>query len=239
MSNKITSSSNEKYKWIKKVVSKGPSTGYFVIEGLRAIQQALDNGKKPEIVVGTFDDDVIDIMVTPELFKKISGVKNPQGILAVFEIEKKVFVDRAKYLVLDGISDPGNLGSILRTALAFDYTDVILTKGSVSIYNPKVIRSSLSAIISMNIYEGVKTDELKQMLDGKYVVAAALENSVNFRSIEYPKDVSIIIGNEANGITDEVLSMVDDAVMIPMSGAMESLNAAIASAILLEYFYNV
>ncbi len=235
----IKSSSNEKYKWIKKIISKGPRSGYFVIEGYRATKQAIENGKKPEIIVGSSDEELIEFRVTPELFKKLSAHKSPQGVLSIFKIEGNKFQVADKYLVLDRVSDPGNLGSILRTALAFDYRDVILTKGSVSIYNQKVIRSSLSAVLSMNIKENVEIGDLKELLNGKFSVAASLKDSVNFRSIDYPENVSIIIGNEANGISDEVLDLASRNVIIPMSQSMESLNAAIATAILLEYFYNM
>ncbi len=239
MNSIITSKSNEKFKQVSKLIRKGPSSGYFVIEGFRALKQALENGLKPEVVVGTVDEDVVDLRVSAELFKKLTDVKNPQGILGVFAIEKKEIVLADKYLILDRISDPGNLGSILRTALAFDYSDVILMQGSVSVYNPKVLRSSLSAVMSMNVYENVDIPELKRIIHGKYCVAAALRDSVNYRSISYPANVSLVIGNEANGVCEEILDMVNDVVKIPISSKMESLNAAIASAILLEYFYNI
>ncbi len=239
MTKLIQSKSNETYKRIAKIVKKGPSSGFFVIEGVRAIEQALSNGASAEIIVGTHDDSQIDYQLSPELFHKLSSVKTPQGILGIFNIPKKDFKEASKYLILDRISDPGNLGTILRTALAFDYTNVLLTKGSVSVYNPKVIRSSLSSVLSMNIVENVSEEELKDILKERFTIAAALKNSVDFRKETYQGDVSIIIGNEANGISDNVLALADRVVHIPMSQSMESLNAAVASAILLEYFYNI
>ncbi len=239
MSKRIESKANETYKWIAKIIKKGPHSGYFVVEGRRAVDQALLNGAKAEIIVGTEENEILDYTISPTLFHKLSAVKNPQGILGVFQIPTQAVQQASKYLVLDRISDPGNLGTILRTALAFDYTNVLLTKGSVSIYNPKVIRSSLSSVLSMNITENVSEEELEKILKDRFTIAAELKNSVNFRSEKYSQDVSIIIGNEANGISSNILALADRLVHIPMSHSMESLNAAVASAILLEYFYNI
>ncbi len=236
----IVSKENKKYKWIKKIIKKSSKSEYFLIEGRRAIEQAIENGFEPVDIVGTdIKDETLTFILDYKLFDEISGVVASQQIIGIFKKRICKLFDAKKYLVLDRISDPGNLGTILRTALAFGYNSIILTSGSVSVYNPKVIRSSLSAILELNIYENVDIAEVKDILSDKYVVSASLNNANNYRDIDYPKNVSIIIGNEANGICDELLEFSTQKIYIPMSNKMESLNAAVASGILLEYFYTL
>ena len=137
-------------------------------------------------------------------------------------------------LVLDDIQDPGNMGTILRTADSLNLKQIIVSKGSSDIYNPKVVRSTMGAIFRVNIIESdnlVKT--LKDMKKHKIkIVTTNLQTDKKIYDVDYEKS-AIVIGNEANGVSNEVLELADEKVKIPMPGKTESLNASVATAIIL------
>ena len=180
------------------------------------------------------------IYVTKKLFNSITDVVNPQGILAV--VEKGDSIDKIDYteeiiLALDAIQDPGNLGTILRTADSANLKQIILSSDCADPYNPKVVRSTMGAIFRMNI---ITTDNLvktlQMMKKHKFeVVATSLEAKESVYDVKYHKKV-IIIGNEAKGISKEIQNLADIKVKIPMLGKTESLNASVAASIMIyEY----
>ena len=180
------------------------------------------------------------IYVSKKVFNFLTDVIAPQGILAV--VEKPNPNTRIKYdqdiiLVLDGIQDPGNLGTILRTADSANLKQIILSSDSADPYNPKVVRSTMGAIFRMNI---ITTDNLTKTLQmikkHKFeVVATSLDTDKSVYDIKYNKKV-IIIGNEAKGVSKEIQDLADQRVKIPMLGKTESLNASVAASIMIyEY----
>ena len=180
------------------------------------------------------------IYVTKKVFSLLSEVKTPQGILAV--VEKEDSIEKIDYtedmiLVLDGIQDPGNLGTILRTADSANLKQIILSEEVADPYNPKVVRSTMGAIFRMNI---IRTDNLVKTLQmlkkHKYeVVATSLDTNNSIYDIDYHKKV-IVIGNEAKGVSKEIQNLADKKVKIPMLGKTESLNASVAAGIMIyEY----
>ena len=170
----------------------------------------------------------------------LTDVKTPQGILAV--ITKKNANNEIDYtqdiiIALDGIQDPGNLGTILRTVDSANLKQIIISKNSADSYNPKVVRSTMGAIFRVNIIEVDNLAEtLKQVQKNKFeVVVTALDTTNNIYDIEYKNKV-IVIGNEANGVSKEVQDIADKKVKIPMLGKTESLNASVAASIIIyEY----
>lgn len=253
----ITSKDNEIIKNIRKLKEKKyrDLSNSYIIEGIKLIKEAIAEKKQiKQIVVceeninnGGIDQKLLYeiakyecIYVTKKIFSLISDVQNPQGIMAV--IEKRNSEDNIDYkedviVVLDGIQDPGNLGTILRTIDSVGLKQVIVSKKTADAYNPKVVRSTMGAIFRVNIIESDNLIEtLKNLRKHKYkVMATSLETNNNIYDVDYNKKV-IVIGNEANGVSQEILDFADEKIKIPMLGRTESLNASVATSIILyEY----
>ena len=253
----ITSKDNEIIKNIRKLKEKKyrDLSNSYIIEGIKLIKEAIVESKQiKQIIVceeninnGGIDQKLLYeiakyecIYVTKKIFSLISDVQNPQGIMAV--IEKQNSEDNIDYkedviVVLDGIQDPGNLGTILRTIDSVGLKQVIVSKETADAYNPKVVRSTMGAIFRVNIIESDNLIEtLKNLKKHKYkVMATSLETNNNIYDVYYNKKV-IVIGNEANGVSQEILDFADEKIKIPMLGRTESLNASVATSIILyEY----
>ena len=253
----ITSKDNEIIKNIRKLKEKKyrDLSNSYIIEGIKLIKEAIVESKQiKQIIVceeninnGGIDQKLLYeiakyecIYVTKKIFSLISDVQNPQGIMAV--IEKQNSEDNIDYkedviVVLDGIQDPGNLGTILRTIDSVGLKQVIVSKETADAYNPKVVRSTMGAIFRVNIIESDNLIEtLKNLRKHKYkVMATSLETNSNIYNVDYNKKV-IVIGNEANGVEQKIQDMADVKVKIPMLGKTESLNASVATGIVLyEY----
>ena len=177
------------------------------------------------------------IYVTEKVFSGITDVTNPQGILAV--IEKNTDINEIDYnqnlfLVLDNIQDPGNVGTILRTADSINLKQIIVSKGTADCYNPKVVRSTMGAIFRVKVIECEDLKKVvKEMKKRKIkVYATDLQTDKSIYDVDYKKS-AIVIGNEANGVSKELLEIADEKIRIPMIGKTESLNAAVATGIIL------
>ncbi len=253
----ITSKDNEIIKNIRKLKEKKyrDSSNEFIIEGVKLIEEAIEeNVKIKKIVVceECLEDKCLDqkllykiakydcMYVSSKVFGLLTDVVNPQGMLAV--IEKQSSEDKINYnddiiIVLDGIQDPGNLGTILRTVDSAGLSQIILSKTSVDAYNPKVVRSTMGAIFRVKIIEAENLVEtLKNIKKHKFkVVATSLAGSESIYKMDYDKKV-IVIGNEAKGVSKEILNVSDAKIKIPMLGKTESLNASVATGIIIyEY----
>ena len=178
------------------------------------------------------------IYVNDKIFKVLTDVTTPQGILAVIEKSKDNEIDFSKdlFLVLDNIQDPGNMGTILRTADSVLLTQIIVPKGNADCYNPKVVRSTMGAIFRVKVIEVedlAKT--IKEMKKHKIqILATDLATDETIYDVSYKKS-AIVIGNEGNGVSKEVLELADKKIKIPMPGKTESLNAAVATGIILYH----
>ena len=252
----ITSKDNDIVKNIKKLKEKKfrDEENKYIIEGMRLVKEAIaENVSIDKIIVcedcindGTIDQGLMYeiakydcIYVSEKVFNTLTDVNSPQGLLAV--INKKNS-ERISYkediiLILDGIQDPGNLGTILRTADSVNLKQIVLSEKCADSYNPKVVRSTMGAIFRLNIIESkdiVKT--IKDIKKNKYkVMATSLDADNSIYTTDYNKK-AIVIGNEANGVSKEVLNLADEKIKIPMLGKTESLNAAVATGVILyEY----
>ena len=253
----ITSKDNEIVKSIKKLKEKKyrDEVGLFIIEGIKLIEEAISEKAKINKIV--ICEECIDtssisqgllyeiakyncIYVNKKVFDSLTDVVAPQGILAVVEKQgrdNKISFEDDIILALDGIQDPGNLGTILRTADSVNLKQIVVTKNTADIYNPKVVRSTMGAIFRIRIIETDNLAEtLKQIKRNKYkIVVTSLDTKNSIYDLDYMKKV-IVIGNEANGVTKEVQDVADYKVKIPMLGKTESLNASVATGIMLyEY----
>ena len=253
----ITSKDNEIIKNIRKLKEKKyrDANNEYLIEGIKLIKEAVEEKAKIKLIVvceESIEDGDIDqkllyeiakydcIYVNKKVFSILTDVQNPQGILAV--IEKKNNEENINYkediiVVLDGIQDPGNLGTILRTIDSVGLSQVIVSKETADSYNPKVVRSTMGAIFRVNVIESEDLlQTLKNLKKHKYkIMATSLETNNRIYDVEYNKKV-IVIGNEANGVSKNVLEYADEKIKIPMLGKTESLNASVATSIILyEY----
>ena len=233
----ITSKDNEIIKNIKKLNEKKyrDQMGQYIVEGIKLVKEAIsEKAKIVKIVVcedcendANFEKTLMYeiakyecIYVNKKIFSFISDVQNPQGILAVIEkqnSEENIDYKEDVIVVLDGIQDPGNLGTILRTIDSINLKQVILSEKTADPYNPKVVRSTMGAIYRVNMIRSKNIIEtLKNMKKHKYdIVATSLQTNKSIYDIDYKKKV-IIIGNEANGVSEEVLDLANEKVKIPM-----------------------
>lgn len=253
----ITSKENEIIKGIRKLKDKKyrDENNLYIIEGIKMIEEAIkEKAEINKIIIceECLQSESIDkkllyeiakfdcIYVCKKVFEYITTVVNPQGIMAI--IEKSNKESRINYkediiLVLDGIQDPGNLGTILRTADSVNLKQIIVTKETADVYNPKVVRSTMGAIFRINVIESENlVATLKEIKKNKFkIVATSLGGEKSIYDIDYKKK-AIVIGNEANGVSRPVLDISDNKVIIPMLGQTESLNASIATGVILyEY----
>lgn len=253
----ITSKDNEIVKSIKKLKEKKyrMQEQAFLVEGIKLVQEAIQEQmtiRKVVICEDCTTDASIDqnllyeiakqdcIYVSKNVFYTLTDVVNPQGILAVIEKkseESSIDYQEDMIIVLDGIQDPGNLGTILRTMDSAGFKQIILSENSADPYNPKVVRSTMGAIYRINMIQSTNIIEtLKNLQKNKFqVVATSLQTQETIYTMDYHKK-AIVIGNEANGVSKEVLELAGKKVRIPMLGKTESLNAAVATSIIVyEY----
>ena len=219
--------------------------GVFHCEGTKLVGEALRWGPPPELLAvaeGTAPPAELPagvrVVEVPEaLLRAVSTVETPQGMLAVCRTPDTAppeTLPEGRLLVLDGVQDPGNVGTILRTLDAFDADGLLLTGGCADPYGWKAVRSSMGAVFRRPIYSGTP-EELAALLhrSGLPLYGAALrEDTVDARQADYTRCV-LAIGSEGRGLSREVLDLCDQTIRIPMSDRCESLNAAIAAAVLL------
>ena len=233
----ITSKDNELIKHIKKLKDKKyrDENKEYVVEGIKMIEEAIQEKCQIKQIIICDDCEKTSniskeqmyeiaryecIYVTNKVFESITGVVNPQGILAVIERnnEKQENIRSEEIIVaLDDIQDPGNLGTILRTVDSIGLTQILVSKGTADVYNPKVVRSSMGAIFRVNIIE---CEDLKQTLKNLQkqnyeIVVTSLQGKNSIYEINYNKKI-IVIGNEANGVQKEIQEMANKKVKIPM-----------------------
>lgn len=244
----ITASSNNKCKYVKSLSQKKAreSNGEYTIEGIKSVREAINSGKTITalyVSFGFYDNEAFDYpdnvplyKVADGVFEKMCDTKAPQGILAVVKMDGNDFkLDLSKsYIYCDNLNDPGNLGTIIRTADAAGFDGVLLSQGCVDLYSPKTVRSSMGSFFNMKVMKNVTREKLAKYKEkGFQLIGGALnENTVDYRSADMTKPTIIVIGNEANGISDEVMEMCK-CVKIPILGKAESLNAGVAAAILM------
>lgn len=215
--------------------------GKVLVEGTRLIKQLSDYKIKFEelIVEGEHSKTAHQYSAeklyeaTEEQLRRIASTKTPQNIAAVVKTRSIKITDTKFLLYLDEISDPGNLGAIFRTAAAADISGIILSPGCCDIYNPKVIRASLGAVFYLpsEIHEFAWLQEHRST-----IVSTSLKGTEKLFNLEKPDILTLVIGSEAFGVNRKILEISDHQVKIPISGNIESLNAAVAAGIAIYHF---
>ncbi len=216
-------------------------TGLFVVEGERIFEET-----PPECIeavymsagyMGGHPEVRCDYVLKDKDFIKLADTKHPQGILAVVRQRKYRLQDLPGgdlYIILDTIQDPGNLGTIIRTAEAAGASAVIMNKGCADIYSPKVVRSTMGSIFRIPfVYAEDMAEAINTIKNKDITVYAAALSGVSLADEKLEKRRAFIIGNEGNGISEEILKLADKTISIPMAGKVESLNAAVSAAILM------
>ena len=246
---KITSRSNEIFKNALKLTRKKyrDLEGKYLLEGIKPLKDAVAQGiaidciffrEDAENGIGIISDDIQTIELERTLFDELSDTENSQGVIAV--VKKKPqdcfgFMSPGTVVILDRLQDPGNLGTIIRTAEAAGVTGILAIKGTGDIYSPKVCRSAAGSLLRMPVAEGLETGEAVRICKeaGKKIAVSCLEGAVDYRDAALDENTAIVIGNEGQGVSDELMELADIKVKIPMKGEIESLNAAVAAGILM------
>lgn len=211
--------------------------GLFLVEGNDFIELAYQEKLVEKLLVLSYDKRYIDveqIIVNDAVLNKLSNNKSCSGMIGLCRYKKPKNIERdCKLLYLDGVQDPGNVGTLIRTSLAFGYDGVILSDDSASMYNDKVISSTKGALFKMNIYSDVSIDLLKEM--NYKIVSTSLGDSIDYRLFVEKSNFVLVLGNEGQGVKKYILEKSDVIVRIPMSN-IDSLNVAIAGGILMNEY---
>lgn len=237
----ITSLDNERIKGYIKLKDRKyrKKTNTYIIEGRHLVLEAYKSGKIIELILEKDEVLPLDlpiVYVTNEIISRISEMETPSTIMALCRMDESSEVKGDKILMLDGVQDPGNLGTIIRSALAFNVDTIVLSLECVDLYNPKVIRSTQGMIFNMNI---VRCDlepiieNLKQQEVPIYGTRVEYGLDVTTLKEKDRKRYGLIMGNEGQGVRNEILEMCDKYIFIDMNDKVESLNVAVATSIIL------
>lgn len=237
----ITSVNNSRIKELVRLKDKKyrDQNNLFFVEGIDAVSEAYKAGVIRELYVLDGYDNLFDIpciYISIDVMKKISDMDSVSEYYCVCnKMEEKEIGD--KLLILDNIQDPGNLGTIIRSSVAFDIDTIVISKGSVDLYNPKVIRSTKGMIFNKNIIVR-EIDKFILSLDGYTIYGTDVSFGTDIKKIDIPRKMGIVIGNEGTGISETVRKLCNDFLYINMNDKCESLNASVAASILMYEVYN-
>ena len=229
----IGSPDNPKVKSLVRL--KDGKGALFLVEGKHLVEEAHRHGSLLEIY-STYEPPYPETkrtLLSERAYKKVTSLVHPEGILGVCERKKEVPFSSGRVLVLDGVGDPGNLGTILRTALAFSYFDVVFLPGTATPYSSKALMASQGAIFQLSLHFLMRkeaADALKK--DGYFLLASDLSSSLPPSSFLLKEKLALVLGSESHGISDEIRSLSDARVRIEM-GNIDSLNVGVAGGILM------
>lgn len=254
MSVRIESEDNSRLKLVRKLSSKKhrDAEGKFVIEGINLVEEALRKNVQLDMIIISddfnYDESRMKLeeraevfIVSRSVFEKLSDAENGSGVLAVARKSKtteemlRELDEDANVLVLDRVQDPGNIGTMIRTSVAAGYRLIAVCKGTADIYSPKVLRATAGMVFDIPIVYADSADAMAELLRGlgKRICVTVPRGGVPYYERNLSKGIALVIGNEGNGISDELIELADEKLTIPMNGDIESLNAAVSAAILM------
>ena len=239
MIQEISSKQNAKVKYCLKLHQQAfrDEEQKFLVEGEHLLEMALQNNSVLEVFTlkerNDLTKNINQYLVNEEILRKIAFTMNPQSVVAVCKMSSKKPVQSDRILYLDDVSDPGNLGTILRTALAFGYNDILLSQNCCSVYNEKAIQASQGALFTLNIHQNFDMKKLQQI--GYQIVATEVKGSVGLDSFKPNRKHILILGNESRGVSRELLDISDARVRIDIKN-IESLNVGVAGGIVMHQF---
>lgn len=222
----------------------------FLVEGEKVIRDAINAGQRL-ITVLAEDGYPLDknlfpcdcVLVDSKLFSQLAQTTSTQGIIAIAEkhnLGKNEFCEEIRkksgnVVLLDRLQDPGNIGTIIRTADAAGYSGVMTIKGTADLYSPKIVRATAGSLFRMPVYAADSPKEAVEILEsaGKTILATGFDTELYYYDVEMKENTGLIIGNEGNGISDELMQQAHKIIKIPMDGEIDSLNAAVAAGILM------
>lgn len=245
----IDSKENKRYKLFKSLFLKKNRDKYklYVLEGKKLLLEAINENLNIENIICTenftknftFNEKCLDkiIILSEKLFKNLTELTNSEGVITIVNYIEEREISSNNIICLENVSDPGNFGTIIRTANAFGIRDV-LTINCVDKYNSKVLRATMGAMFRTNIVD-CKIEKIKELQkDGYRLISTTLsENSKFLEEFNFDEKNIIVMGNEANGVSDEMLKISDEHLKIDMDNSMESLNVSIAAAIIMYKIY--
>lgn len=250
----ITSENNAQIKELiklKKSTKERKKKKCFLAEGQKLLEEAHTEKKlkkfylsealseKQEEWEKTLEQEVPFEVLSESVFKAVSDTVTPQGILGLvqmpeYSLEELFKQEKKRFLLLDDIRDPGNLGTMMRTAEGAGISAVILSQGSVDLFNPKVVRSTMGSVFRLPFcYVEDLPAVIEQLKQKIAVYGCMMDGRIRYDEADFKDGAGIVIGNEANGISEEVKKHLTETIRIPMAGKLESLNAAVAAAILM------
>lgn len=213
----------------------------FLVDGFHMVEEAKKAGLC-DLVIST--DESLEgqdkvLVVSDSVMEKLSYTKTPQPIMAVSHKKDNILKHYDRVLILDGVQDPGNLGTILRSALAFGFKQIVMSPDCVDLYNDKALRSTQGAVFHLDIVR----DDLSHVIPelqklGVRVIATSLHNASSIDDIKSTDKMAFVMGNEGNGVRDETIAMSDASLYIPID-TMESLNVGVAAGIVMYTFKEV
>lgn len=241
----IRSLSKKKYRWKNKL---------YIIEGIKLLEEALDNDVKVKYIL--YSKTIYEtqqgknilsrlekyqrlFQVDETIFRSLSDTENPQGILGVVEFDindykELLYKEETSLFYLDAVMDPGNLGTIIRSADAFNIDGIIMGEGSVDPYNPKVVRATMGSLFRVPLYFDNNYSILKDLKTHQFKIHTTyLKGSLANHRVTYQGKYIVVIGNESTGVSENVVKMSDTLIKIPIPGRAESLNAGVAASILM------
>lgn len=250
----ITSISNKQVKNLIQLNKKAKERrvqDVFVVEGIKMFLEVPKDKMLQVYVSESFFEKNAELVknvkyeiITDKVFESVSDTKTPQGIMCVvkqfhYTLEDILKGENPNLLILEDLQDPGNMGTIMRTGEGAGISGIVMSKNTVDLYNPKTIRSTMGSIYRVPF---VYVEDLKEAIDkikkaGVTIYAAHLKGDKYYDEFNYNKSSAFMIGNEGNGLSDEIAEMSDEYLKIPMEGKVESLNAAVASSILMYECY--
>lgn len=252
----ITSCANDTVKRVSMIVNSAKARrkeGLFAVEGIRIAKEiprealcecyVSEDFIAEHDITALFDYETAPVVVSAAVFKKMCDTQNPQGILCVCRMRGDTADDfllrhktgALRLLLLEGVQDPGNLGTMVRTAEGAGFDAVIADENTVDVYNPKVTRSTMGSLFRVPVlYTGDLAAVAEQIKRSSATVYAAhLRGVRNYNEIDYNDRIAFMIGNEGAGLSEEISAIADELVRIPMRGRLESLNAAVAASLLM------
>lgn len=228
---------NPKIKEISKLKLKKhrEKQGLFLVEGAHLVKEAYDSGILEEMLLlegKEFNLDVKTNYITKNVLKYLTEVETPVGIIGICKLSKNT-IKGDKLLVLDSIQDPGNLGTIIRSSVAFDVDTIIINDRCADPYSDKVIRSSQGMIFKINIVKKDLYNYLDEIKGKIPIYGTKVTGGKNIKNLEKIQSFAIIMGNEGKGVDETLLNLCDDYLYIPMNEKCESLNVGVATSIIL------
>ncbi len=255
----ISSKDNKNLKFVRQLKKKNFRTEAhkFIAEGRRLVSEVFDYAadrlcyiiisedffNKNQDMVSFIDGHCENCYIVPDnIFADLSDTDTPQGILAVLDMADDNYTPATSdscIVILDGISDPGNIGTVIRTAEALGFDSIYLTKGCTDIYSPKAVRSTMGSLLRMKFRTNCTVEDIANLKGmGFDIIATTPSGDTILEGFNSPEKFAVVIGNEAHGVCDTLLSIADRRIKISMGGMAESLNAAVAAGIAMHWLKN-